>query len=157
MIVTIIEKVYSFLWGDMIRIPLPGGSGLGILFYARSNVAYLFGDKGCWQTAYKILALIMLFSGGIAHILLCGYGRCGDWADDLIFNIIFLYPLSGQALNELKEYEAEKKIKKIEIDKFSSYDYNSRYVRTRYRVKVHGDENTAKRGKKNEYLGRKCT
>ena len=30
MIVTIIEKVYSFLWGDMIRIPLPGGSGLGI-------------------------------------------------------------------------------------------------------------------------------
>lgn len=50
----------------MIRIPLPGGSGLGILFYARSNVAYLFGDKWCWQTAYKILALIMLFSGGIA-------------------------------------------------------------------------------------------
>ena len=66
MIVTIIEKVYSFLWGDMIRIPLPGSSGLGILFYARSNVAYLFGDKWCWQTAYKILALIMLFSGGIA-------------------------------------------------------------------------------------------
>ena len=30
MIVTIIEKVYSFLWGDMIRIPLPGCSGLGI-------------------------------------------------------------------------------------------------------------------------------
>ena len=29
-----------------------------------------------------------------------------------IFNIIFLYPLSGQALNELKEYEAEKKNKK---------------------------------------------
>ena len=26
---------------------------LGILFYARSNVAYLFGDKWCWQTAYK--------------------------------------------------------------------------------------------------------
>ena len=70
MIVTIIEKVYSFLWGDMIRIPLPGGSGLGILFYARSNVAYLFGDKWCWQTAYKILALIMLFSGGMYMELL---------------------------------------------------------------------------------------
>ena len=28
----------------MIRIPLPGGSGLGLLFYARSNVAYLFGE-----------------------------------------------------------------------------------------------------------------
>ena len=39
---------------------------LGILFYARSNVAYLFGDKWCWQTAYKVLALIMLFIGGIA-------------------------------------------------------------------------------------------
>ena len=34
---------------------------LGILFYARSNVAYLFGDKWCWQTLYKILALVMLF------------------------------------------------------------------------------------------------
>ena len=112
MIVTIIEKVYSFLWGDMIRIPLPGGSGLGILFYARSNVAYLFGDKGCWQTAYKILALIMLFSGGIA-----AYTFVWDMGDVgigliAIFNIIFLYPLSGQALNELKEYEAEKKNKK---------------------------------------------
>ena len=30
MIVTIIEKVYTFLWGDLIRIPLPGGSTLGI-------------------------------------------------------------------------------------------------------------------------------
>ena len=25
-----IEKVYTFLWGDLIRIPLPGGSTLGI-------------------------------------------------------------------------------------------------------------------------------
>ena len=39
---------------------------LGILFYARSNVAYLFGDKWCWQMAYKVLALVMLFIGGIA-------------------------------------------------------------------------------------------
>mgnify|MGYP003264627800 CR=1 FL=1 len=30
MIVTMIEKVYTFLWGDLIRIPLPGGSTLGI-------------------------------------------------------------------------------------------------------------------------------
>ena len=44
---------------------------LGILFYARGNVAYLLGDKWCWQTAYKILALVMLFIGGIAayHIV----------------------------------------------------------------------------------------
>ena len=101
MIVTIIEKVYSFLWGDMIRIPLPGGSGLGILFY-----------KWCWQTAYKILALIMLFSGGIAaYTFVWDLGDVGIGLMT-IFNIIFLYPLSGQALNELKEYEAEKKNKK---------------------------------------------
>ena len=30
MIVTLIEKVYSFLWGDLVQIQLPGGSTLGI-------------------------------------------------------------------------------------------------------------------------------
>ena len=30
MIVTLIEKIYSFLWGDLVQIPLPGGSSLGI-------------------------------------------------------------------------------------------------------------------------------
>ena len=30
MIVDLIEKVYSFLWGDLVHIPLPGGSTLGI-------------------------------------------------------------------------------------------------------------------------------
>ena len=39
---------------------------LGILFYARSNVAYLFGDRWGAQLAYKILALVMLFIGGLA-------------------------------------------------------------------------------------------
>ena len=29
---------------------------LGILFYARSNVSYLFGNRWLWQTLYKILA-----------------------------------------------------------------------------------------------------
>ena len=33
---------------------------IGILFYARSNVAYLFGDNWLSQTLYKILALVML-------------------------------------------------------------------------------------------------
>ena len=36
---------------------------IGILFYARSNVAYLFGDNWLSQTLYKILALVMLFIG----------------------------------------------------------------------------------------------
>ena len=39
---------------------------IGILFYARSNVAYLFGDRWLAQTAYKVLALVMLFIGGLA-------------------------------------------------------------------------------------------
>ena len=30
MIVNLIEKVYSFLWGDLLHIPLPGGNSLGI-------------------------------------------------------------------------------------------------------------------------------
>ena len=32
---------------------------IGVLFYARSNVAYVFGDKMKYQTAYKVLALFM--------------------------------------------------------------------------------------------------
>ena len=39
---------------------------LGILFYARCNVAYLFGDNWASQTVYKVLALVMLFIGGLA-------------------------------------------------------------------------------------------
>ena len=30
MMVDLIEKIYSFLWGDLVYIPLPGGSTLGI-------------------------------------------------------------------------------------------------------------------------------
>ena len=225
MIVTLIEKVYSFLWGDLIRIPLPGGSSLGIsllillliptgiyftirtrclpvrlfqdmlkalvekkgkddksslssfqtlgvfvdtivicsctamimllapeemtaglsgmnllqtamkyhlgdfgvifiavtlfmfsfstflgiLFYARSNVAYLFGDKWCWQTAYKVLALVMLFIGGIAaYTFVWDLGDVGIGMMT-IFNIFVLYPMAPKALGELKEYEAGRK------------------------------------------------
>lgn len=45
---------------------------LGILFYARSNVAYLFGDKWCWQTAYKVLALVSCSSVELQPIHLYG-------------------------------------------------------------------------------------
>ena len=47
---------------------------LGILFYARCNVAYLFGDNWASQTAYKVLALVMLFIGGLA-----AYTCVGSW------------------------------------------------------------------------------
>ena len=84
---------------------------LGILFYARSNVAYLFGDKWCWQTAYKVLALVMLFIGGIAtYTFVWDLGDVGIGLMT-IFNIGALYLMGGQALDELKVYEASKRIR----------------------------------------------
>lgn len=85
---------------------------LGILFYARSNVAYLFGDKWIWQTLYKIVALIMLFIGGIAtYTFVWDLGDVGIVLMT-IFNIGILYLMGGQALKALSEYEKEKKARK---------------------------------------------
>ena len=82
---------------------------LGILFYARSNVAYLFGDKWIWQTLYKVLALVMLFVGGIAtYTFVWDLGDVGIGLMT-IFNIGMLYLLGGQALGELREYEKKNK------------------------------------------------
>lgn len=51
---------------------------IGILFYARCNVAYLFGDHWGWQTAYKLLALAMMLVGGMQPIR--SYGIWAMWA-----------------------------------------------------------------------------
>ena len=40
---------------------------LGILFYARSNVAYLFGDKWCWQMAPELCLDLQAATGNL-HI-----------------------------------------------------------------------------------------
>ena len=81
---------------------------LGILFYARSNVAYLFGDHWVFQTGYKVFALAMLLVGGLATYTFVW--ELGDVGIGLmtIFNIIILYPLSGRALTELKKYKRAK-------------------------------------------------
>ena len=81
---------------------------IGVLFYARSNVAYLFGDNWTSQTIYKILALVMLFIGGLA-----AYSVVWDLGDVgvglmTVFNIFMLYPLSKKALAALKDYESKK-------------------------------------------------
>ena len=82
---------------------------IGILFYARSNVAYLFGDNWLSQTAYKILALVMLFIGGLAaYTFVWDLGDVGIGLMT-IFNMIALIPLSGQAINSLKDYERKEK------------------------------------------------
>lgn len=79
---------------------------IGVLFYARSNVAYLSGDKWCWQTAYKLLALVMLFIGGLAapsfvwNISDIGVGLM------TVFNAMAIVPLSGQAIKALNEYNS---------------------------------------------------
>ena len=84
---------------------------LGILFYARSNVAYLFGDKWIWQTLYKVLALVMLFIGGIAAYTF--EWDLGDVGIGLmtIFNTGILYLLGGQAVKVLRDFEDGKNIK----------------------------------------------
>lgn len=78
---------------------------LGILFYARSNVAYLFGDNWISQTLYKILALAMLFVGGLA-----AYQFVWDLGDVgvglmTVFNMIALVPLASKAIASLRDYE----------------------------------------------------
>ena len=78
---------------------------IGILFYARPNVAYLFGDNWLSQTLYKILALVMLYIGGLAaYTFVWDVGDIGIGLMT-IFNMIALIPLSRQALDSLKDYE----------------------------------------------------
>ncbi len=78
---------------------------IGILFYARSNVAYLFGDNWLSQTLYKILALVMLFVGGLAaYTFVWDLGDIGVGLMT-VFNMIALIPLAPQAISSLREYE----------------------------------------------------
>jgi len=86
---------------------------IGILFYARSNVAYLFGDNWKSQTIYKIVALIMLFIGGLAtYTFVWDLGDIGIGLMT-IFNMIAIWPMAGQAVNSLKEYTELKKQKRL--------------------------------------------
>lgn len=79
---------------------------IGILFYARSNVAYLFGDNWISQTAYKLVALAMLFMGGLAaYTFVWDLGDIGV-ALMTIFNMIALIPLAPKALASLRDYES---------------------------------------------------
>lgn len=82
---------------------------IGILFYARSNVAYLFGDNWASQTAYKVVCLVMLFVGGLA-----AYTFVWDLSDVgiglmTIFNLLVIVPGAGPALDALRDYETNLK------------------------------------------------
>ncbi|MGN0707751.1 MAG: alanine/glycine:cation symporter family protein [Faecalibacterium sp.] len=81
---------------------------IGVLFYARSNVAYLFGDRWWCQTAYKLLALAMLLVGGVqAYTVVWDLGDVGIGLMT-IFNLLALYPMAPEALAALEEYEQHK-------------------------------------------------
>jgi len=87
---------------------------IGILYYARSNVAYLFKDNWISQTIYKIFALIMLFIGGLAaYTFVWDLGDVGI-ALMTVFNIIIILPMGGEALKILKDYEAIARAQRIE-------------------------------------------
>ena len=89
---------------------------IGCLYYARSNVAYLFGDNWKSQTAYKILALVMLFIGGLAaYTFVWDLGDIGVGLMT-VFNIIAILPMGKQALFALKDYEEQKKSAKENLD-----------------------------------------
>ena len=82
---------------------------IGIMFYARSNVAYLFGDNWSSQTAYKVVCLVMLFVGGLA-----AYTFVWDLSDVgiglmTIFNLMIIIPGAKPALDMLHDYEEKMK------------------------------------------------
>ena len=82
---------------------------IGILYYARSNVAFLFGDNWASQTVFKVIALVMLFIGGLAaYTVVWDLGDLGI-ALMTVFNMIAILPMSGEAVTALKEYTEMRK------------------------------------------------
>lgn len=78
---------------------------IGILFYARSNVAYIFGNNWLSQTVYKIIALAMLFVGGLQeYTVVWDLGDVGIGLMTII-NLIVLIPMSKEAIAILDKKE----------------------------------------------------
>jgi AGCS family alanine or glycine:cation symporter len=85
---------------------------IGVLFYARSVTAYLFGDNWASQTGYKIFSLIMLFIGGIAAYTIVWKISDIGMGIMTIINLAVLLPMGGQALKALEEYMSIRKAEK---------------------------------------------
>ena len=72
-------------------------------------MAYLFGDSWKSQTIYKLVALIMLFIGGLAaYTFVWDLGDIGI-ALMTIFNMVAILPMGGQAVKALDEYMQSRK------------------------------------------------
>ena len=64
----------------------------------------------CRRWAYKVLALGMLLVGGLeAYTVVWDLGDVGVGLMTL-FNMLALYPMSGEALDALRDYERRKKM-----------------------------------------------
>ena len=82
---------------------------IGVLYYARGNVAFLFGDSERSQLIFKILALAMLFMGGLAaYTFVWDLGDIGIGLMT-IFNMLAIIPMSGQAIKALNDYNRIRK------------------------------------------------
>lgn len=82
---------------------------LGILFYARSNISYLFGDNWPSQNLFKIIALIMLFIGAINKYDIVWILADVGIALMTMFNIVMLLPMSKEVLKLLNDYSLQTK------------------------------------------------
>ena len=83
---------------------------LGVLYYARGNVAYLCGDNWWSQTVYKLIALAMLVIGGMqAYTVVWDLGDVGIGLMT-IFNMLALVPMAQEALDALNDYEKRKNL-----------------------------------------------
>ena len=85
---------------------------IGVLFYARSNVAYLFGDNWTSQTLYKVFSLAMLFVGGLAAYTMVWQISNIGMGFMTVINIVFLLLMGGKATKALDEYMALRKAEK---------------------------------------------
>ena len=81
---------------------------LGVLYYARGNVAYLCGDNWWSQIVYKLIALTMLVIGGMqAYTVVWDLGDVGIGLMT-IFNMIALVPMAKEALAALNDEKRKK-------------------------------------------------
>lgn len=81
---------------------------LGILFYGRGNVSYIWPKSMKAQSVYKLFSLAMLFAGGLSsYSFVWDLGDVGiAWMT--LLNFIVLLPMSKEAIKVLKEYKKSK-------------------------------------------------
>ena len=95
----------------MLLVPQNLTAGLSGMDLLQTAMQYhLCGDNWWSQTVYKLIALVMLLIGGLqTYTVVWDLGDVGIGLMT-IFNMIALYPLSGEAMDALNDYEKRKKL-----------------------------------------------